>query len=210
MPSNHLVLCHPLLLPSIFPSFFRVFCSELTLPIRGPKHWSFSFNISPSNEHLGLISFRMDWLDLWVGKIPWSKSWQPTPVLLPGKFHGQRSLEDYSPWGQKTLDPTAAVAKSLQLCPTLCNPIDSSPPGSPVLGFSRQEHWSGVPLPSPMHACMLRHFSHVRLCGTPWTAAHQAPLSTGFSRQEHLEWVAISFCSIVCYQLPKNRGYICL
>ena len=63
MPSNHLVLCHPLLLPSIFPSF-RVFCSELTLPIRGPKHWSFSFNISPSNEYSGLISFRIDWLDL--------------------------------------------------------------------------------------------------------------------------------------------------
>ena len=53
------------------------------------------------------------------------------------------------------------------------------------LGFSRQEYWSGLPFPSPMHACMLSHFSHVRLCATPWTAAHQAPLSTGFSRQEY-------------------------
>ena len=64
MPSNHLVVCRPLLLlPSIFPSI-RVFSNESTLSIRWPKYWSFSFNISPSNEHPGLISFRMDWLDL--------------------------------------------------------------------------------------------------------------------------------------------------
>ena len=64
MPSNHLILCHPLLLlPSIFPNI-RVFPDELALHIRWPKYWSFSLNISPSNEHPGLISFRMDWLDL--------------------------------------------------------------------------------------------------------------------------------------------------
>ena len=64
MPSNHLILCHPLLLlPSVFPSI-RVFCSESVLHIRWPKYWSFSFSISPSNEYSGLISFRMDWLDL--------------------------------------------------------------------------------------------------------------------------------------------------
>ena len=64
MPSNHLILCHPLLLlPSIFPSI-RVFSKESVLHIRWPKYWSFSFNISPSNEHSGLIPFRMDWLDL--------------------------------------------------------------------------------------------------------------------------------------------------
>ena len=64
MPSNHLILCHPLLLlPSIFPSI-RVFSNESALHIRWPKYWSFSFNISPSKEHPGLISFRMDWLDL--------------------------------------------------------------------------------------------------------------------------------------------------
>ena len=64
MPSNHLILCHPLLLPpSIFPSI-RVFSHESALHIRWPKCWSFSFNISPSNEHPGLISFRMDWVDL--------------------------------------------------------------------------------------------------------------------------------------------------
>ena len=59
------------------------------------------------------------------------------------------------------------------------------------LGFSRQEYWNGLPLPSPRHACMLSRFSHVRLCATPWTAAHQDPLSTGFSRQEY--WSGLPF-----------------
>ena len=64
IPSNHLILCHPLLLPpSIFPSI-RVFSNELVIFVRLLKYWSFSFNISPSNEHPGLIFFRMDWLDL--------------------------------------------------------------------------------------------------------------------------------------------------
>ena len=63
MPSNHLILCHPLLLPSIFLNI-RVFSNESVLHIRWPKYWSFSFSISPSNECSGLISFRMDWLDL--------------------------------------------------------------------------------------------------------------------------------------------------
>ena len=68
MPSNHLILCCPLLLlPSIFPSI-RVFSNELALHIRWPKYWSFSFNISPSNEHPGLIFFRIDWLDLMKSK----------------------------------------------------------------------------------------------------------------------------------------------
>ena len=66
MPSNHLILCHPLLLlPSIFPRI-RVFSKKSALRIRWPKYWSFSFNISPSKEHSGLISFRMDWLDLFA------------------------------------------------------------------------------------------------------------------------------------------------
>ena len=64
MPSNNIILCHPLLLlPSIFSSI-RVFSSELALHIRWPKYWSFSFSISPSNEYSGLISFRIDWFDL--------------------------------------------------------------------------------------------------------------------------------------------------
>ena len=194
MPSNHLVLCCPLLLlPSIFPSI-RVFSNESALHIRWPKYWSSSFNISPTNEHPGLISFRIDWLDLlavqetlksllqhhsskasillcsaffivqlshpymttiktrtltrwtFVGKVMsllfntllslyytvlticswnqlvyiiqnfyiynhmvflfynilinfWRRQWYPTPVLLPGKSHGRRSLVGCSPWG---------------------------------------------------------------------------------------------------------------
>ena len=64
MPSSHLILCHPLLLLPPIPPSIRVFSSESALPIRWPKYWSFSFSISPSSEHPGLISFRMDWLDL--------------------------------------------------------------------------------------------------------------------------------------------------
>ena len=64
IPSNHLILCHPLLLlPSIFPSI-RVFSNESALPIRWPRYWSFNFSISPCSEHSGLISFRIDWFDL--------------------------------------------------------------------------------------------------------------------------------------------------
>ena len=64
MPSSHLILCHPLLLLSPIPASIRVFSNESTLCMRWPNYWSLSFNISPSNEHQGLISFRMDWLDL--------------------------------------------------------------------------------------------------------------------------------------------------
>ena len=68
MPSSHLILCHPLLLLPPIPPSIRVFCNESTLCIRWPKYWSFSFSISPSNEYPGLISFRMDWLDLLQSK----------------------------------------------------------------------------------------------------------------------------------------------
>ena len=77
MPSNHLILCCPLLLlPSIFPSI-RVFSNESALHIRGPKYWSFSFHISPSNEHPGLMSFRMDWFDLFA--VQGTQESSPTP-----------------------------------------------------------------------------------------------------------------------------------
>ena len=77
MPSNHLILCHPLLLlPSIFPSI-RVFSNELVLCIRWPKYWSFSFSISPSNEYSGLIFSKIDWLDLLA--VQWTQDSSPTP-----------------------------------------------------------------------------------------------------------------------------------
>ena len=121
MPSNHLILCRPLLLPpSIFPSI-RVFSYESVLRIKWPKYWSFSFSISPSNEHSELIFFRIDWLDLlavqgtlksllqhhsWKASIPWRRKWQTTPVFLPGECHGRRSLVGYSPRGRKESDMT--------------------------------------------------------------------------------------------------------
>ena len=78
MPSNHLILCHPLLPPSKFPSI-RVFSNESALHIRWPKYWSFSFSISPSNEYSGLVSFRMDWLDLHAVQGTWVQESSPTP-----------------------------------------------------------------------------------------------------------------------------------
>ena len=71
MPSSHLILCRPLLLLPPIPPSIRVFSNESTLPMRWPKYWSFSFSISPSNEHPGLISFRMDWFDLPVVQGTW-------------------------------------------------------------------------------------------------------------------------------------------
>ena len=90
MPSNH-ILCHPLLLlPSIFPSI-RVFSNESVLPIRWPKHWSFSSSISPSNEYSGLISFRMDWFDLLQSK-GFSRVFSNTAVQKHQLFGAQLSL----------------------------------------------------------------------------------------------------------------------
>ena len=79
MPSSHLILCRPLLLLPPIPPSIRVFSSESTLCMRWPKYWSFSFNISPSNEHPGLISFRMDWLDLLAKGPRDSQESSPTP-----------------------------------------------------------------------------------------------------------------------------------
>ena len=107
--------------------------------------------------------------------------------------------------GGATLLHAAAAAKLLQLCPTLCDPQMAAHQAPPSLGFSRQEHWSGLPFPSPMHACMLSHFSCVRLCATLWTTAHQVPLSTGFSRQEY--WSGLPFSSPFA---PGNKCKECL
>ena len=155
MPSSHLILCHPLLLlPSIFPSI-RVFASESVLHIRWPKYWSFSLSISPFNEHPGLISFRMDWLDLLAVQGTLKSLLQhhssKASILQCSAFFTVQLSHPYMTTG-KTIALTrwtfvgkvisllfnmlsAAAAKSLQLCPTLCDPIDSSPPGSPVPGI---------------------------------------------------------------------------
>ena len=123
MPSSHLILCRPLLLLPPIPPSIRVFSNESTLHMRQPKYWSFSFSMSPSKKHPGLISFRMDWLDLLavqgtlksllqhhsskgmnssaLSLLHWRRRWHPTPVLLPGKSYGQRNLVGCSPWGHK-------------------------------------------------------------------------------------------------------------
>ena len=86
----------------------------------------------------------------------------------------------------------AAAAKSLQSCPTLCDPTDGSPPGSSIPGILQARILERVAI-SLSNACMLSRFSRVQLCAAPWTAAHQAPPSTGFSKQEY--WSGLTFPS---------------
>ena len=156
MPSNHLILFHPLLLPpSIFPSI-RVFSNESALCIRWPKYWSFSFNIRPSNEHPGLISFRMDWLDL---------------LAVQGTL---KSLLKHHSVGEVMYGKTyMTTGKTIDLTSTTYHFF----PWSFKMDLS--SFWF------TNHCLLLRHFSRVRLCVTPEMAAPQAPLSLGFPRQEH-------------------------
>ena len=155
MPSNDLMLCHPLLLPPIPPSI-RVFSNESTLRMKWPKYWSFSFSIIPSKEIPGLISFRMDWLDLLAVQGTLKSLLQhhssKASILRHSAFFIVQLSHPYMTTG-KTIALTrrtfvdkvmslvfnmlsAAVgAKSLQSCPTLCDPIDGSPPGSPIPGI---------------------------------------------------------------------------
>ena len=164
MPSCHLILCHPLLLlPSIFPSI-RVFSNESALCIRWPKYWSFSFNISPSNEHSGLISFRMHWLDLLAvqenlksllqhhsskASILWCSAFFTVqlshPYMTTGKIIAltRRTFVDKV---MSLLFNMLSAAKSPQSCPTLCDPIDGNPPGSAVPGIlqARTLEWVAI------------------------------------------------------------------
>ena len=128
MPSNHLILCCPLLLlPSIFPSI-RVFSNELAVHIRWPKYWSFSFRISPFNEYPGLISFRIDWLALLAFQ-------GILKSLHQLQFKGTNSTVLCLLYCLYTSIAAAAAAKLLQLWLTLCDPIHSSPPGSAIPGI---------------------------------------------------------------------------
>ena len=93
MPSNHLVLCRPLLFLPLIPPSIRVFSSESALCIRWPKYWNFSFNVSPSNEHPGLISFRMDWLDLLAVQGTLKRAFSNTTVQKHQFFGAQLSSQ---------------------------------------------------------------------------------------------------------------------
>ena len=209
MPSNHLILCHPLLLPpSISPSI-RVFSNESALHIRWPKYWSLSFNISSFNEHPGLICFRMDWLDLLavqgtLKSLLQHHSWKAS-ILPCSAFYTVQLSHPYTTTG-KTIASTkqtfvdkvrsllfnmlsaAAAAMSLQSCLTLCDPIESSPPGSPVPGIlqARTLEWVAISFSNAWKwKVKVKSLSRFWLLGTPWTAAYQAPPSMGFSRQEY-------------------------
>ena len=194
----HPIFCHPLLLPpSIFPSI-RVFSNESVLCIRWPKYWSFSFSISPSNENSGLIAFRMDWFDLLAveGTLKSllrhhsSKAsvLQRSAVFIVQLSHPYMTTE-------KTIALTAAAAaKSLQSCPTLCDPIDGSPPGSSVPGIlqARTLEWVAISFSNAWKwKVKVKLLSRSRLLATPWTGAYQAPPSMGFSRQEYWSGVPL-------------------
>ena len=119
MPSNRLILCHPLLLlPSIFPSI-RVFSNESTPCIRGPKYWSFSFNISPSNEHPGLISFRLDWLGLPAVQGPLKSLLQhhssKASILWCSTFFAVQLSHSYMTTGKIALTRQTFVGKVMSL-----------------------------------------------------------------------------------------------
>ena len=137
MPSKHRILWRPLLPPSVFPSI-KVFSNESVLRIRWPKNWSFSFSICSSNEYSGLISFRMDWLDLLAVQGTLKTLLQhhssKASIFRCSAFFIVQLSHPYMITG-KTVALTAAAAKSLQSCPTLCDPIDGSPRGSSVPGI---------------------------------------------------------------------------
>ena len=162
MPSNHLVRCYPFsFCCQSFPA--SVSSSESVLRIRWPKYWSFSFSISPSSEYSGLISFRMDWLDVkLVGRLAAQRTLKSllqrhgskASILYHSAFFMVQLSHPYVTTGKtivftrwtsvgkvmsllfnKLSVAAAAAAKSLQSCPTLCDPIDISPPGSPVPGI---------------------------------------------------------------------------
>ena len=141
MSSSHLILCHPLFLPpSVFPSM-GVFPNESVLHIRWPKYWSFSFSISPSDEYSGLISFRIDCLDLLQSK-ELSRILSNTSVQKLQFFSTQLSLHSNS---KELLKVTVSVCA--QECLTLCDPMDCSPPGSSVHEIiqARILEWVAIP-----------------------------------------------------------------
>ena len=139
LPSSHVILYRPLLLLPPIPPSIRVFSNESNLHMRWPKYWSFSFSISPSNEHPGLMSFRMDWLDLLavqgILKSLLQHHSSKASSLWHSAFFTVQLSHPYMTTGKTIALTATATAKSLQPCVTLCDPIDGSPPSSPVPGI---------------------------------------------------------------------------
>ena len=129
MPSSHLILCHPFLFLSPIPPSIRVFSNESTLSMKWPKYWSSSFSISPSKEHPGLISFRMDWLDL---------------LAVQGTL---KSLLQHHSSKASILRHSAFFTVQLNHVQLFWDPMDCSPPGSSVRGISqaRALEWVAIP-----------------------------------------------------------------
>ena len=151
MPSSHLILCHPLyLLPPISPSI-RVFSNESTLRMRWPKYWSFSFSIIPSKEHPGLISFRMDWLDLLAVQGTLKSLLQhhrsKASILQHSAFFTVQLSHSYMTTGKTIALTRQGHAKSLRSCLYPHGLLAYQAPLS--IGYCRQEYCSGLPFPSP-------------------------------------------------------------
>ena len=177
MPSNHLILCCPLLLPpSILPSI-RVFSSESALRIRWPKYWNFSFNISPSNEYSGLISFRIDWFESSQSSPRDSQESSPTPqfktsILLWSAFFAVELSHPYMTTG-KTIALTGRtfVSKVVSLLLNILSRL--------VITFLPRSE-------SEVAQSCLTLCDHM-------TVAYQAPLFMGFSRQEYCGKCSVFF-----------------
>ena len=153
MPSSHLILCHHLLLLPPIPPSIRVFSNESSLHMKWPKYWSFSFSISPSKEHPGLISFRMDWLDLLAvqgtlkrllqhhtskASILWRSAF--FTVQLSHPYMTTRKTIALTRWTfvgkvMSLLFNMLSESEVTQLCPTLCDPMDYILPGSSIHGI---------------------------------------------------------------------------
>ena len=147
---SHLILCCPLFLQPSIPPSIRVFSNESTFHMRWPKYWSFSLSIIPSKEHPGPISFRMVWLDLLAVQGTLKSLLQhhssKVSILQRSAFFTVQLSHPYMTTGKTIALTAAAAAKSLQSCPTLCDPIDGSPPGSPVPGIlqARTLEWVAI------------------------------------------------------------------
>ena len=189
MPSSHFILCGPLLLLPPIPPSIRVFSNESSFHMRWLKYWSFSFSISPSNEHPGLISFRMDSLDLFEVQGTLKSLLQhhssKASVLRRKAFFTVQLSHPYMTTCTKLLLLLLLLSRFSRVR-LHATPRWQTTRLTPSLGFSRQEHWSGFPLPSPGTKFSSVQFSSVAqscltLCdpmnhSTPGLPVHHQPL----------------------------------
>ena len=173
---------------------------SLWLHRRPPARLLCPWDFPGKNTGVGCHTF-LQGIFLTQGSNPQLLHWQAgsLPLAPPGKSNQQTSLHS-----TKSAEVSLVIPQMLSRfsCVRLCATTYTAAHQAPLsLGFSRQEPWSGLPFPSPMHACMLSCFSRVWLCATPWTGAHQAPLSTGFSRPEYQNGLPFPSPSYPCWHL---------